>query len=103
MRPILEKETRKMENKITQVLDQQINEVEIAIRENKTKVGDLFLNIHSRKIMTELTPENVMSAFKEMDKMPPLIAKHETLSTKLETLQKTKQEIEKAESELLVK
>ena len=37
-----------------------------------------------------------MSAFKEMDKMPPLITKHETLSTKLETLQKTKSEIEKA-------
>ncbi len=92
-----------MENKITQVLDQQINEVEIEIRENKTEVGDLFLKIHSRKIITDLTPDNVMSAFKEMDKMPPLITKHETLSTKLETLQKTKSEIEKAESELLVK
>lgn len=85
-----------MENKITQVLDQQINEVEIEIRENKTEVGDLFLKIHSRKIITDLTPDNVMSAFKEMDKMPPLITKHETLSTKLETLQKTKSEIEKA-------
>lgn len=92
-----------MENKITQVLDQQINKVEIEIRENKTEVGDLFLKIHSRKIITDLTPDNVMSAFKEMDKMPPLITKHETLSTKLETLQKTKSEIEKAESELLVK
>ncbi len=92
-----------MENKITHVLDQQIKEVEVEIEENKTNVGDLFLKIHSRKIITDLTPDNVMNAFKEMDKMPPLITKHETLSTKLETLQKAKLEIEKAETGLLTK
>lgn len=92
-----------MENKITQVLDLQIKEVESEIEENKTNVGDLFLKIHSHKIITDLTPDNVMSAIKKMDKIPPLITKHETLCTKLETLQKAKAEIEKAETELLVK
>lgn len=92
-----------MENRITQILDLQIKEVESEIEENKTNVGDLFLKIHSRKIITDLTPDNAMRAIKEMEKIPPLITKHETLSTKLETLQKAKSEIKKVETGLLVK
>ena len=48
-----------MENAVTQVLEQQIANVEVAIEQNKTEVGGLFLKIHSRKLLSDLTPNNM--------------------------------------------
>lgn len=92
-----------MENTATQILNQQISDIENSIEVNKREVGDLFLKIHSRKIVTDLSPDNLLDAFKEMDKMPPLISKHESFLTKLETLQRAKAEIEQAETGLIAK
>lgn len=92
-----------MENAVTQVLEQQIANVEVAIEQNKTEVGGLFLKIHSRKLLSDLTPNNMAETFKEMDKLTPLIAKHESYSTQLETLKKTKAEVERLETGLIAK
>ncbi len=92
-----------MENAVTQVLEQQIADIEIAIEQNKTEVGGLFLKIHSRKLSSDLTPDDMAEIFKEMDKLTPLIAKHESYSTQLETLQKTKAEVERLETSLIAK
>jgi len=91
-----------MENTGLQVLEQQIAEIETAIAKNKIDIGDLFLKIHSYKI-TDFDPDKLMDSFKDMEKMPPLISKHESYLTQLGTLQKTKAEIERVETGLLVK
>lgn len=92
-----------MENTAAQVLEQQIADIETAIEKNKTEVGDLFLKVQSRKLLSDLTLDNMSETFKELDKMPPLIAKHESYLTQLETLQKTKAEIERLETGLIAK
>ena len=79
---------------VIDVLDKQIADIISDIQENTIKVGDLFLKVYSRKNITDLTPDDMINILREMNKMSPLIARHENLSAKLETLQNTKYEIE---------
>jgi len=92
-----------MENTAMQILDQKIIEVENLIESNKKEVGGLFLKIQTESSLSDLTPENLFERFKEIEKMSPLIKKHESYTTKLETLQKAKAEIEQAETGLIAK
>lgn len=81
-----------MENTISiiEVLDKQIADTISDIQENTIKVGDLFLKVHNHNF----TSNNIRNVIMELDKMSPLINRHEHLSAKLETLQSTKYEIE---------
>ena len=92
-----------MGNNAVQVLEEQIAELQKAIEKNQCEVGGLFLKIYSRRVLSDSNVDNMMETFKQMDKMPPLIAKHEKYLTELETLQKSKAKIEEAETGILVK
>ncbi len=86
-----------MSNKAIEVLDKQISEIESKIHQNTYEVGELFLQIYGRKLLTNFSEDNFKSSMKDMDKMPPLIAKDEKYKTELSTLQKSKNEILKSE------
>lgn len=79
-----------METKITQVLEQQIAEVELRIDQTKIAIANLFVKIHKGTPLATANVDEFLNKVKEMSKMPELLSILERYETKLETLKSSK-------------
>lgn len=79
-----------METKITQVLEQQITEVELRIDQTKIAIANLFVKIHKGPPLPGANVDEFLNKVKEMSKMPELLSILERYETKLETLKTSK-------------
>lgn len=79
-----------METKITQVLEQQIAEVELRIDQTKIAIANLFVKIHKGAPLATANVDEFLNKVKEMSKMPELLSILERYETKLETLKSSK-------------
>ena len=85
-----------MENKATLVIKEQINKVQDEIIQDKVDIADLFLKIVHYPPKAECGLNTFLDRVQEMDKMPVLMKKLDTNKIKLEALENSKTEIEKA-------
>lgn len=92
-----------MENKATQILDQKIYEIREAIIQNKLEIADLFIKVYNARSSLQPDFNNFSEMLTNMEKMSKLLSKLSNDETQLETLTKSKEEIEKAYSEQCVK
>lgn len=85
-----------MENKAILVLKEQINKVQDEIVQDKVDIADLYLEVVHYPPMPECGLEAFLDRVESIDKMKPLVKKLDTNKIKLEALQNSKTEIEKA-------
>ena len=92
-----------MENKAAQVLDQKIYEIRETIIQNKLEIADLFIKVYNTRSSLQPDFDNFSEMLTNMEKMSKLLSKLSSDESLLETLTKSKEEIEKAYLEQCVK
>lgn len=86
-----------MVNNVTQILENQMNDLKEKITKIKLGIADVFIAVHRTDIKNIRSPKDMFPLFEEIDKMPNYLSELKQSESMLEILEKSRMAIEQNE------